>query len=133
MKFIDITKINEDFNEIALAKFDIENVWKTTNINLYDFLNRLKIINSFIYSNNEIINFSYIKGFKDNYIFYNGHIDNKLNEHFIDILSKLLAKSNFNLISILNEIKIEDLVLNEKTSPDYPYFLIDRKYYIFKE
>lgn len=135
MKFINLTKINEEFNELALAKFDLENIWKTKNIPLYDFIGKhlSSNMNNFVYWGDEIITFIYAKGYNDKYVFYYGNSNEKINEYFIDIVSTLLVKSNFNIKGVLKEVSTENLALAEKHAPDYPYFLIDNTYYVFKE
>lgn len=134
MKIIDITKFNEDFNELALAKMDIENVWKTKNMTFYDFYRKLDLTyNSFVYWGEIIIPFSFVKGYNDNYLFYSGCGDSKVNEYFEDVVSTLLIKHKYNLIGALNEVTVENLIEAKVAAPDYPYFLINQKYYVMPE
>ena len=127
-KFFNISNIYEKLDNFVLAKIEIENEWLADNkieepSDFSTFINNIGMHNQ-IYMINAITNIVYkiIKTKNTEFFFYyyagkNEESDLKSLVNILDNISENKQK--------LKDVSIRDLVLGEKTQPDYPYFIID--------
>jgi hypothetical protein len=136
MKFFDIQNINDNFNEFALAKIDVENKWveskvikeDETNIPLTKFINKLNIMKYIVFVDEEHP-FPFNK--VEDYIFYCSSGDTDIDKESINYIMRTLSKLNVKDNS--QKIKAVDLALEEKGMPNPPFYLYNKEYYVVEE
>lgn len=130
MVFINLTNIEDNLLEFALAKDDFEKMWMKKNVisdkmKIADFISCINLQHAVLYIKrlDEYVPVSYMVSEKDEYIFY--CTNNSLNNDDKQFLESTKYLDN------INAIQITDLVAAGLTKPSNDhYYVIDGQFYI---
>lgn len=138
MQLLDITKFDTDFDFLSKAKLDIENKWIkekiiSENQSFTDFIKRINVAKYILMVDTEhAIPFNFILTDECSYVFYCGTGDESIDSKGSKYIAGVIHKTDYNIYQ-LKEITSADLAVNEKITPDVPYFIIDGKNYVFND
>lgn len=136
MRLLDITKFNTDFDILSQAKLDIENKWKKEKLiaehqPFTDFIKHVNVSKYILMFDDETaIPFNFILTDNQSYLFYCGTGNERIDVRATNYIVGIIDSLDYNIYG-LSEVTTTDLMINDKVMPDTPYFIIDRKNYIF--